>query len=217
MNTGERIKSLRIAKGLSQEQLGAMIGVQKAAINKYENGTVINLKRSTIAKLAEALDVSPLYILGLEDKSPRASIGVIPLHKKLDYLCKRNGTTIDALWKAQGYPLALLSQMRSGDIRDLPEEVKESIASHFDISPDFFIPGVFEETLPATADAQLLDDLFARFELKKANTPTSFSKDGCNLVLIAGRDGSYVEKRLTDEQLAALTALIDQLPEAEDI
>lgn len=38
-----------------------------------------------------------------------------------------------------------------------------------------------------------------------------------NIVRIAGRDGSYVEKNLSDEQVAALKTLIDQLPEADDL
>lgn len=37
-----------------------------------------------------------------------------------------------------------------------------------------------------------------------------------NLIRIAGRDGSYKERYLTDEQLAALTVLIDQLPDVPD-
>ena len=36
--TGERIKKLRKEKGLTQQQLGEMLGVQKSAIAKYENG-----------------------------------------------------------------------------------------------------------------------------------------------------------------------------------
>ena len=38
-----------------------------------------------------------------------------------------------------------------------------------------------------------------------------------NVVRLAGRDGSYVEKKLSDEQVAALKTLIDQLPEADDL
>ena len=68
MTTGQRIKTLRLSRGLSQEELGEMIGVKKAAINKYENGIVVNLKRSTIARLSEALEVSPSYLMGFEDK-----------------------------------------------------------------------------------------------------------------------------------------------------
>ncbi len=43
------------------------------------------------------------------------------------------------------------------------------------------------------------------------------SSEKKNIVRIAGRDGSYVEKNLSDEQVAALKTLIDQLPEADDL
>lgn len=69
MTTGQKIKALRLEKGMSQEELGAKIGVKKAAINKYETGVVVNLKKSTIAKLAEALDTSPIYLMGWESES----------------------------------------------------------------------------------------------------------------------------------------------------
>ena len=69
VTTGQRIKNLRINKGLSQEELGEMIGVKKAAINKYETDIVVNLKRSTISKLASALGTSPIYLMGWDDES----------------------------------------------------------------------------------------------------------------------------------------------------
>lgn len=74
MTTGDKIKFLRNKKGLSQEELGAMVGVKKAAINKYENGIVINLKRTIIAKLAIALETTPTYLLGFEDDNAPTSI-----------------------------------------------------------------------------------------------------------------------------------------------
>ena len=63
MKTSEKIKALRNEKGLSQEALGALVGVKKAAINKYETGRVVNIKRSTLQKLADALGVSPADLL----------------------------------------------------------------------------------------------------------------------------------------------------------
>ena len=48
MTTGERIRQLRIEHQMTQEELGAKVGVQKAAIYKYENGLVVNLKRSIL-------------------------------------------------------------------------------------------------------------------------------------------------------------------------
>lgn len=70
MTTGEKIRELRKRLGLTQEELGNMIGVKKAAINKYETGVVVNLKRSTIAALAKALGVSPVELLSPEGIPP---------------------------------------------------------------------------------------------------------------------------------------------------
>lgn len=64
MEMGEIIKMLRLEKGLTQEQLGNLIGVQKSAIRKYESGVVQNMKRSSIQKLAEFFHVSPAFLMG---------------------------------------------------------------------------------------------------------------------------------------------------------
>lgn len=67
MTTGERIKMLRKEHNLTQEELGAKIGVQKAAIQKYEKGTVKNIKRDSLLKLAQILDTTPEYLLGWDE------------------------------------------------------------------------------------------------------------------------------------------------------
>ena len=74
MTTGERIKLLRKEHNLTQEELGAKIGVQKAAIQKYEKGTVKNIKRDSLIKLAKYLDTTPEYLLGWDDTPQNANI-----------------------------------------------------------------------------------------------------------------------------------------------
>lgn len=64
---GEKIKTLRKQKDMTQEELGLKLGVQKQTITRYESGVITNLKRTTIAKLAKALDVSPAYLMGWTD------------------------------------------------------------------------------------------------------------------------------------------------------
>ena len=81
MTMGERIKSLRIQHGLTQEELGQKVGVQKSAIYKYETGLVVNLKRSMIEKLALALGVKPTYLMGLSDEETIIPPGFEPLPK----------------------------------------------------------------------------------------------------------------------------------------
>lgn len=56
---GSKIRELRLKLGLTQEELGELIGVKKAAINKYESGLVKNIKRDMQAKLADALHTDP--------------------------------------------------------------------------------------------------------------------------------------------------------------
>lgn len=69
MDMADRIKERRVAMGYTQEELGEKIGVQKSAIAKYESGRVKNLKRGVIAKLADVLQCSPTYLMGLEGES----------------------------------------------------------------------------------------------------------------------------------------------------
>lgn len=61
---GDRIKTLREAAELSQEELGSRVGVKRAAIQKYEKGVVENIPIKTIEKLAGVLGVPPMYLLG---------------------------------------------------------------------------------------------------------------------------------------------------------
>ena len=56
---GLKIKNARKAKGLTQEELGILLGVEKSAVAKYENGRVVNLKHDTLIKLSDILDLSP--------------------------------------------------------------------------------------------------------------------------------------------------------------
>lgn len=64
--TGQRIRELRLEKGMTQEELGARIGVQGSAIGKYERG-LLNLKDFMIKDIAKVFGVSPVYIIGLTD------------------------------------------------------------------------------------------------------------------------------------------------------
>ena len=66
MDIGNYIKELRTSQGLSQEELGKILGVQRAAVYKWESGMVKNLKRETIKKLAEYFGVSPANFVKLD-------------------------------------------------------------------------------------------------------------------------------------------------------
>ena len=71
MEIGRKIKEARNIKGMTQEELGKIVGVQKSAIAKYESGRVINIKRSTLQKIASALNIRPSELIF--ENSPKES------------------------------------------------------------------------------------------------------------------------------------------------
>lgn len=72
MKVGERIKTYRLEKGWTQEELGKKLGVGKAAVQKYESGQVQNLKSSTIKTLCDLFNAKPFDFIfddfDLDDK-----------------------------------------------------------------------------------------------------------------------------------------------------
>lgn len=69
MNTYEKIKTLRKQKGFSQSELARLTGYSdRSSIAKIESGNV-DLSESKILLFAKALDVSPSYLMGLNDMS----------------------------------------------------------------------------------------------------------------------------------------------------
>lgn len=73
MTLSEKIKALRLEQGLTLEQVGDKVGVGKSTVRKWENGIIANMKRDKISKLADALGVSPAYLMGW-DEDPKGNI-----------------------------------------------------------------------------------------------------------------------------------------------
>lgn len=63
MIIGERLRKARINKGLSQEQLGKIIGVSKVSVCGYESG-MRTPSLEILIKIVDALDLNPNYLLG---------------------------------------------------------------------------------------------------------------------------------------------------------
>lgn len=66
MKMNERIRYLRLKKGLTLEQVGDYVGVGKATVLKWEKGIINNMRRDKIAKLAQILDTSPDLLIDWE-------------------------------------------------------------------------------------------------------------------------------------------------------
>ena len=117
---GDRLKSLRNRKGLSQAEFAKQIGVSKSSVNMYERGER-EPNFETLESIADYFNVDLDYLMGKSEIENRAKATIIPL--------------------------------RSNDR---------------------------------------------------------------NILRLAGRDGSYLERTLTDDQVKMLTMLLDQMPDASD-
>lgn len=64
---GQAIKQARLEQNLTQEQLGELVGVQKAQISKIEN-SVKNARLETLLKVFDALGAKVNFNVEMNDK-----------------------------------------------------------------------------------------------------------------------------------------------------
>lgn len=72
MNTGEKIKFLRLQANLTLEQVAEKVGVGKSTVRKWETGLIANMKRDKIGALAKALNTTPAFLMGWEDENNKS-------------------------------------------------------------------------------------------------------------------------------------------------
>lgn len=85
-----------------------------------------------------------------------------------------------------------------------------------------FLSDINRGQIPSVAKVQMLADYLGvtTSELlgeTKGSAPVAEGGAKLNKIQIAGRDGSFLERELTDEQLTALKLIVDQLPDADDL
>ena len=80
INLEQRRKEL----GLTLEEVGRYVGVSKSTVKKWETDYIDNMKRDKIALLSQALQVSPLALLGIEDVTQPKQSEIETLYSQLD-------------------------------------------------------------------------------------------------------------------------------------
>ena len=63
---GKRIDYIRRKKGLSQNDLGKALDIDTRTIKRYESG-IVKISLDMLKKIAEALEVTTDYLLGVRD------------------------------------------------------------------------------------------------------------------------------------------------------
>ncbi len=105
MTAGERLKRLRKERGLSADELGAMIGKDRSTIYRYERGDIDKATVDVIPPLARALQTTPQYLLGWDEKPAFHWIDPYYRMKLSDLAEKRLAWTFDYTWTAEEFDL----------------------------------------------------------------------------------------------------------------
>jgi transcriptional regulator with XRE-family HTH domain len=112
MDIGEKIKNARLERGMTQEELGKILGVQKSAIAKYESGRVVNIKRSTLKKISDVLDLRPSELIfeanreEIEKNNDIITDAVIKMRTDSDFL-----SLVECLMKLDSTKQSAIKQM----------------------------------------------------------------------------------------------------------
>ena len=78
--SGQRIKSRRIEKNLTQRALGELVGVSATSITYWENAEV-EPKNKHLSALSRALDCAPDYIL--HGATFGGEVSIAPIHSRI--------------------------------------------------------------------------------------------------------------------------------------
>lgn len=76
LTLAEKIRTHRLALGLTQTQLGQRLGVKTNAVSKWECGRVTDIPMSKIRALAALFDVSVSYLVDDKADSVRELLGL---------------------------------------------------------------------------------------------------------------------------------------------
>ena len=91
MTIGERIKQARKAKGISQKELGAILGCKQQNLAQYENGKR-NMNVNSLLKIAEALHVPASSLID----EPKPTTPTDHTEARLNQLMEECGELISA-------------------------------------------------------------------------------------------------------------------------
>lgn len=106
---------------------------------------------------------------------------------------KAIGLSAEKLADILGVSPATIYRYENGDIDKVPGDRLAPIANALHTTPGYLMG--WEE---------------------QRDVPIGALQNDRNIIRIAARDGSYTERRLTDQQLAALKAILDQMPDVPD-
>ncbi|MGN0107419.1 MAG: LexA family protein [Hominilimicola sp.] len=79
MEFKDLVRNRRSELGITLEEVGKIVGVSKATVQRWESGAIKNVRRDKIEKLAKALQISPAYLMDWEEAPQNEPKNVFPI------------------------------------------------------------------------------------------------------------------------------------------
>lgn len=145
-----RIYELRTQKGLSQKELGAILGVSNKAVSKWETGTALP-KTETLIKLAEVFEISTEELLNmalpLQNAQPtNESIIITPANarmgKTLSEFRAENGLFLKDVAEKIGVSENELKLIEESNL--VPNEIAEKLVVAYNLPTNDFAKPIFK-------------------------------------------------------------------------
>ena len=130
MNVGKQIKKRRLELNMSVDELAKQLNKNRTTIYRYEKGDIENLPIDILGPLAEALDTTPAYLMGWDNKPNKDAVGVGEL---LKIMRLNRNMTIEEYSREIGISADDLRMYESGE-KYIPLSVIHTIAEYYRIS-----------------------------------------------------------------------------------
>lgn len=146
LTISERMKDLRVERGLTLEQLAEATGLSRAALGKYEADDFKDISPYSIVTLAQFYGVSADYLMGLAEQKNHPNTGLDALHLSdaaIDLLesGKLNTRLLCEMMTHKGFQRFLvdteiyidrIADMRVNDMNALLEATRQEIIKRHD-------------------------------------------------------------------------------------
>lgn len=202
----ERLRHLRTERGFSQQEFANQLGgISKSSINMYERGER-EPGLETLETIADFFNVDMDYLLGKSDIRNRIAFNVTNQHiypwaaigHRIRSCREERGLTLKDVAAKSGVSLSTISRYERGEFDLIKLPVVTAIANALHVDPDYIL---CKTNSPISEAAMALE---------------AFLSPSINMIQIAGRDGTYIARYLTDDQLALFKSMLDQMKPIDD-
>ena len=142
---GERIRLLRIERGISADALGAQIGKDRANVYRYEAG--MSCPAETLSLLASALRTTPEYLMGWTDEAHQPPTSGVPMDLKQRR--QELGLTLEELGEACGVGKSTVRKWETGAIKNMRRDKVLLLAKKLQVDPMMIIDSVDVPSAPS--------------------------------------------------------------------